>query len=77
MMHEKLKKKEISVPVSINEILDGKKAGHLKIIHYKEVAQMREGQNFGELALMTSKPRSATIFCNKDTDLAVLDKADY
>jgi len=33
--------------------------------------------SFGELALITSKPRAATIICTEDTDLAVFDKHNY
>ena len=38
---------------------------------------MGEGKSFGELALMTSKPRAATIQCKKDSEFAVLEKNDY
>jgi CRP-like cAMP-binding protein len=38
---------------------------------------MGDGKSFGELALLTSKPRAATIQCKKDTDFAVLDKFYY
>ncbi|CDW73238.1 cyclic nucleotide-binding domain containing protein [Stylonychia lemnae] len=43
----------------------------------KEVAQLGKGMSFGELALITAKPRAATIVCAEDTDLAVLDKNNY
>ena len=43
----------------------------------KEVAQLGKGKSFGELALITSKPRAATITCLEDTDLAILDKTNY
>ena len=33
--------------------------------------------SFGELALITSKPRAATVVCAEDTDLVVLDKHNY
>jgi len=58
---ERLKKKDLSVPFGINEVLDGKKSGNIKFWTFKEVAAMDEGKSFGELALMTSKPRAATI----------------
>jgi CRP-like cAMP-binding protein len=35
------------------------------------------GQSFGELALINSKPRAATIKCPSDTHFAVLSKLDY
>lgn len=50
---------------------------------YKEVAILKKGQSFGELALITFKPRAATIQCLGDedednsTDLAVMSKATY
>ena len=42
-----------------------------------EVAKLEGGQSFGELALISSKPRAATIRCKKDTHFAVLDKNAY
>jgi CRP-like cAMP-binding protein len=32
---------------------------------------------FGELGILMNKPRSATIMCKEDTDLAVLDSNYY
>eukprot|EP00347_Sterkiella_histriomuscorum_P000677 403374923 len=43
----------------------------------KEVVQFSKGQSFGELALITSKPRAATIICLESTDLVILDKQSY
>ena len=43
----------------------------------KEVSKMAKGKSFGELALITSKPRAATIKCLEETDLAVFDKLSY
>lgn len=42
-----------------------------------EVAILRTGQSFGELALIANKPRAATIRCMSDTHFAVLSKQDY
>ena len=42
-----------------------------------EVASLDGGKSFGELALISSKPRAATIRCKKDTHFAVLDKNAY
>ena len=36
-----------------------------------------KGQHFGELALITLKPRSATVTCQTDVSLALLSKAQY
>lgn len=77
MIQDRLKKKDTAVPFGINEVLDGKKLGTIKLQIFKEVAAMGEGKSFGELALMTSKPRAATIQCKKDSEFAVLEKNDY
>ncbi|CDW81356.1 cyclic nucleotide-binding domain containing protein [Stylonychia lemnae] len=42
-----------------------------------EVAQLKQGQSFGELALISNKPRAATIKCITDTHFLVLFKKDY
>lgn len=42
-----------------------------------EVGKCGKGDAFGELALITNKPRSAAIYCARDCHFAVLDKADY
>eukprot|EP00347_Sterkiella_histriomuscorum_P011137 403373617 len=77
MIQDKMRKKEFQIPFAINELLDGKKLGTVKVWIFKEVSTLKEGQSFGELALMTSKPRAATIQCKKETDLAILDKREY
>jgi CRP-like cAMP-binding protein len=47
-------------------------------IHYfLEVAELPSGASFGELALMNSKPRAATIYCKAETHFATLCKADF
>lgn len=38
---------------------------------------MRAGDSFGEYALITNKPRSATVKCTENTHFAVLEKQDY
>jgi glucose-6-phosphate 1-dehydrogenase len=38
---------------------------------------LRDGDIFGELGLLTSKPRSATVRANTSCDLFVLDKSDF
>ena len=42
-----------------------------------EVAVLRSGQSFGELALISNKPRAATIKCLTDSHFLVLQKKDY
>lgn len=42
-----------------------------------EVGKCGKGDAFGELALITNKPRAAAIYCACDSHFAVLDKADY
>lgn len=49
------------MPFGISEIMDGKKSSSVKMWVFKEVTTLKEGKTFGELALMTSKPRAATI----------------
>ena len=41
---------------------------------YVQVAVLKEGKSFGELALISLKPRSATIRCITDWKFAVLSK---
>ena len=41
---------------------------------YLEVTRIQPGKTFGELALMSSKPRAGTIQCWKDTQTANISK---
>jgi CRP-like cAMP-binding protein len=41
------------------------------------VATLREGDHFGEVALLLSEPRTATVRAKTLCDLFVLDKADF
>ena len=43
----------------------------------RKVAQLKEGDFFGEAALMTGAPRNATVKAVEDMELYVLDKADF
>lgn len=45
--------------------------------NYKEVVVLPAGTSFGELALISHKPRAATIRAKVDCHFAVLEKADY
>jgi CRP-like cAMP-binding protein len=41
------------------------------------VKQLQEGDSFGEMALLTSKPRAATIECIENCVFAIIEKNDY
>jgi len=48
------------------------------IIKYlKKVNQLSEGASFGEVALILSKPRTATVIAASDCELAVLRKDQF
>lgn len=42
-----------------------------------EVKILRAGSSFGELALISKKPRAATIICKEDCNFGVLEKKDF
>lgn len=42
-----------------------------------EIKKLRNGEYFGELALITDKPRAATITCLEKSSFAVIDKIAY
>ena len=42
-----------------------------------QVNILSTGASFGELALLSHKPRAATIICREDCDFAVLEKEDF
>ncbi len=44
---------------------------------YIEIATLIAGKSFGDLALIGSKSRMASIRCIEDTHFAVLSKQDY
>ena len=44
---------------------------------FVEVNQFKAGMSFGELALVSDKPRAATIRAKEDCILAVMHKDDY
>ena len=44
---------------------------------FVEVVQLQEGLGFGELALLSDKPRAATVRCLTDCTLAVIGRQDY
>ena len=45
--------------------------------HFMQVGQLTAGRSFGELALISNKPRAATIRCSEPTHFATLDKNAY
>ena len=48
-----------------------------KIDWFVEVAKLKPGENFGELALMNNAPRDATIKAMTDCQFATIQKNDY
>lgn len=38
---------------------------------------LKQGQSFGELALIKDQPRAASILCREDCDFMVLNKENY
>ncbi|CDW88479.1 cyclic nucleotide-binding domain containing protein [Stylonychia lemnae] len=47
------------------------------IKEHQELMKLQSGQSFGELALITNKPRQANIMCLNDCHFAVMNKQDY
>jgi type IV pilus assembly protein PilB len=41
------------------------------------LSEMGPGQNFGEMSLLTGKPRTATVTCTEPTTCAVLEQKDF
>ena len=46
-------------------------------MNYQEIIVLPAGASFGELALISNKPRAATIRAKEDWHFAVLEKQDY
>ncbi len=57
----------------------GKVSVHIKkgLISQKKVAELTDGSFFGEMALVTDEPRTATVIAEEPTELFVLYKSDF
>ena len=60
------------------------KSGQFKVVNYLEssseevvLAELSSGDYFGEMALLTDEPRSASVIALKDSELFKLDKEDF
>ena len=53
------------------------KPNNYSVIYLRKQAELTEGQEFGELTLINSKPRSATIIASKYTEWAILTKSQF
>ncbi len=74
---EKLAEKKMFIPSALMSLFNGAERRSFKVPYYKEVARLEAGQAFGELAIMTNQPRTATCVCVNDCTFAVLNKKDY
>lgn len=52
-------------------------SGRLQVIQGRPVAELLPGDSFGELALLSNKPRSATIRAQRDSELGRLHKDHF
>lgn len=67
-IYEYLKLEDLDAPW--NYYTDG-------VFHYNVGNILKDGDYFGELGLLTKKPRKATVLCTEDTWLIFLEKDDY
>ena len=68
------------MPIGVKQIIGENNVNgktFLKIPLFKEVAKVKAGQTFGELALMANQPRSASGVCLTNCQFAILEKKDY
>mgnify|MGYP003563412372 FL=1 len=54
-----------------------KKSFEVEVEDFQEVTELHQGSGFGELSLISDKPRAATIVAKEDCYLAVLNKKDF
>ena len=58
-------------------MVNPKNESSITVVRYREVARLGAGASFGELALLKTAGRSATIQCCTETRLATLHQYDY
>ena len=46
-------------------------------VDFRQLAVLRQGECFGELALISNKPRAASVLCREECHFAVLERSDY
>ena len=72
---------EVSVQIPLQKVEEKNlhKRGKTKHTHLElqEVSVLTAGAYFGELALLNDAPRTATVVCKTDCDLAVLFRDDF
>ena len=47
------------------------------LIKYYELESLKDGDYFGDIALIEHKPRNATVFCKTDCHFAILSREDF
>jgi CRP-like cAMP-binding protein len=75
-----VKDKELLATIKLSDLclrLTDEQREDYRIVYQKKLNTVRNGCQFGELALIESKTRSATIIANEFTECAVLDKAPF
>ena len=60
--------------ISVYVKVESEYSGHS---HMKHVAQLKAGDSFGELALITGAQRSGTVITSEPTEMVVLSKKIY
>lgn len=76
IFHEKLAKEKGIIDM-ISKFGDGGDRVDVEIEQLQEVSVLKEGASFGELALISERPRAATIKAIETVILAVLNKSDF
>ncbi|CAI2382723.1 unnamed protein product [Moneuplotes crassus] len=70
--------KSLKNGVPPNFLLDDQEIRTYEVCILKEVAELKDGMSFGEIALMQNQPRSATVYCkSQNAYFAVLDRKDF
>ncbi|CAI2384393.1 unnamed protein product [Moneuplotes crassus] len=77
-IYKSVSKKELKAAVlNLYKKLKSKKKESYHLHFLTSVKHLKAGDQFGELALLNSKPRAATIMTNENTLLAVLSKKGF